>query len=103
MIQIDEKKLTKLHTANELLTVKYGEPGTESRKNFESEARAYYYGIILRDRRKELKMTQQELADKVGTKRSYISRVEKGRTDIQLSSFFRLISAMDLTMELRAI
>lgn len=35
-------------------------------------------------------MTQKELAEKVGTARSYIARIEKGETDIQLSSFLRI-------------
>jgi len=56
--------LTGLHTANELLNSKYGAVGTESRAEFDAKARAYYYGVVLRDRRKELKMTQRELAEK---------------------------------------
>ena len=58
-----------------VLTAKYGAPGTEERKQFEEKARAYYYGEILRDRRKELKMTQEELAEKKGTAKSYIARI----------------------------
>ena len=65
MIQFDEKKLAKLHSAGELLEAKYGAEGTECRRKFEDEARSYYYGVILRDRRRELKMTQQQLADKL--------------------------------------
>ena len=57
---------------------------------------AWYYGEILRDRRKELRITQQELAEKVGTARSYIARVEKGETDIQISSFFRIARALGI-------
>ena len=82
MMKIDESKLT---NAESVLTAKYGAPGTAPRKAFEEKAQAYYYGVILRDRRKELKMTQVELAQKVGTARSYIARIEKGETDIQLS------------------
>ena len=63
MRKIDTSKLVDAET---VLTDKYGAPGTESRSEFEAKARAYYYGVILRDRRKELKMTQSELADKVG-------------------------------------
>ena len=48
-------------------------------------------------------MTQQELADKVGTARSYIARVEKGETDMQMSSFLRIASAMGLSVELKSI
>ena len=82
-----------LHTASELLDHKYGTPGTESRNAFEEKARAYYYGVILRDRRKELKMTQSKLAEKTGTARSYIARIERGETDMQLSSFLRTAHA----------
>lgn len=97
MIQFDEKKLEKLHNAGDLLDAKYGKPGTESRREFEEKARAYYYGVILRDRRKELKMTQKELAEKAGMVRSYIARVERGETDIQLSSFLRIANALRMS------
>ncbi len=96
MAQFDEKKLAKLHTASELLDCKYGTTDTKSRNLFEEKARAYYYGVILRDRRKELKMTQSELAEKTGTARSYIARVEKGDTDMQLSSFLKIARALKI-------
>lgn len=79
MRKLDEHKLAKLHTAGELLDNKYGEVGTDSRTAFHEKSIAWYYGEILRDRRKELRITQQELAEKVGTARSYIARVEKER------------------------
>lgn len=94
MIKFDEEKLHNLHNASELLDAKYGVAGTESRSQFEEKSRAYYYGEILRDRRKELKMTQQELAEKTGMVRSYISRIERGETDMQLSSFLRIANAL---------
>lgn len=96
MRKLDENKLAKLHTAGELLDNKYGEAGTESRTVFHEKSIAWYYGEILRDRRKQLKITQQELAEKVGTARSYIARVEKGETDIQISSFFRIARALGI-------
>ncbi len=98
MKKIDTSKLLDAET---LLTAHHGAPGTESRRQFEDDARAYYYGVILRDRRKELKMTQQQLADKVGTQRSYISRIERGQTDIQVSSFMRILSALNIGFELK--
>ncbi|WP_302591542.1 helix-turn-helix domain-containing protein [uncultured Muribaculum sp.] len=96
MRKLDENKLAKLHTAGELLDNKYEEVGTDSRTTFHEKSIAWYYGEILRDRRKELKITQQELAEKVGTARSYIARVEKGETDIQISSFFRIARALGI-------
>ena len=96
MRKLDENKLAGLYTAGELLDNKYGEVGTESRTTLHEKSIAWYYGEILRDRRKQLKITQQELAEKVGTARSYIARVEKGETDIQISSFFRIARALGI-------
>ena len=93
MRKIDKSKLIDAET---VLTEKYGAPGSESRKAFDEKARAYYYGVILRDRHKELKMTQSELAEKAGTVRSYIARIERGETDMQLSSFLRIAHALKI-------
>lgn len=57
---------------------------------------AWYYGDILRERRKELKLTQKQLAQKIDKEQSYIARVEKGEADIQLSSFFRIARALGI-------
>lgn len=93
-IKIDTSKLTNVET---VLTKKYGAPDTESRMEFDAKARAYYYSAILRDKRKELKITQNELAATTGMARSYIAKVERGETDIQLSSFLRIADALKLT------
>ena len=66
MIQLDEKKLAKLKTTNQLLDEKYGKHGTASRESFNERTMAWYYGDILRERRKELKLTQKQLAQKIG-------------------------------------
>ena len=81
MIQLDENKLGKLKTTNQSLNEK---------------AMAWYYGDLLRDRRKELKLTQKQLAQKIGKEQSYIARVEKGEVDMQLSSFFRIARALGI-------
>lgn len=94
MRHIDYQKLVKLKTAGEALDERYGPEGSDKREAFHGKALSWYYGEILRDRRKALKMTQKELADKVGTARSYISRVEKGETDIQMSSFLKIAKAL---------
>ena len=77
MIKIDETKLKGLMTATQLLDRKYGKEGSASRDEFDQQSVAWYYGEVLRNRRKEKKLTQQQLADAVGVKRSYISRIEK--------------------------
>lgn len=88
----------KLNNADTLLNTKYGNEGTASREDFNKEAIAYYYGQILKERRKELNLTQENLAEKVGLKRSYIAKIEKGLTDMQMSSFIRISKALNLEL-----
>jgi HTH-type transcriptional regulator / antitoxin HipB len=75
---------------DELLDLKYGEIGTEKRDEFEEKAQYFVISEILKEARKEAKMTQEQLAQKVGTKKSYISRLENGKCDIQLSTLYRI-------------
>ena len=96
MIELDEKKLVTLPTTNALLDEKYGHEGSEKREEFNAQAIAWYYGTLLRDRRRELKLTQREVADRIGREQTYIARVEKGKADIQLSSFFRIAAVLGI-------
>ena len=100
---LDPAKLAKLHDTNAILDRKYGVRGTDTRTAFEERAIARYYAEILRDRRKELKITQQQLADQIGKDRSYIAYLERGETDMQLSNFFRISSALGLGFSLHAV
>jgi len=45
---------------------------------------------ILKEARKQANITQEELAEKIGTPKSYISRLEIGKLDIQLSTLFKI-------------
>lgn len=100
MTTIDKTKLSKLHNTSKMLDYKYGERGTETRDEFQKKAIAFYFGEMLRDRRKELHLTQENLAEKAGIKRSYIARIEKGETDMQISSFIRIAEALGLKFTL---
>jgi len=81
-----------LDTTNfdELLQVKYGSIGTKKRDEFETKAQYFVISEMLKESRLEAKMTQEQLANKVGTKKSYISRLENGKCDIQLSTLYRI-------------
>ena len=85
--------------AKELLDSHYGEKGSQKREEFRESALSYYFGEIIKNRRKELRMTQESLAEKVGKKRPYISRFENGE-DIQLSNFPLLANALGLSIKL---
>lgn len=80
-------------TFDELLDIKYGKIGSEKRDNFEEKAQYFVISEILKEARKEANMTQQQLAEKVGTKKSYISRLENGKCDIQLSTLYKIFES----------
>lgn len=96
MIELDPNKLSKLPTFNQRLDEKYGKSGTSERNKFNEESLAWFYGNMLKERRRELNLTQKQLAERLGREQSYIARVENGKADIQLSSFFRIASILGI-------
>lgn len=84
------KTIKDAKTFDELLDIKYGKLGTTNRDVFETKAKAFVVGEMIKDARKEAHLTQEELANKTGTKKSYISRVENGKIDIQVSTLFKI-------------
>jgi len=91
----------KSKNAKDLLAERYGQTGSKERDKFKAEAFSYYFGEIIRNRRKELDLSQENLAKKVGKKRPYISRIENGE-DIRLSNFALLANALGLSIQLKA-
>ena len=73
---------------DELLDIKYGKLGTE--KRVEMKAKAFIVGEMIKEERKKAHLTQEDLAKKTGTKKSYISRLENGKIDIQISTLFKI-------------
>jgi|SRR5665213_4260910 len=82
--------IKKAKTFDELLDIKYGKIGTKKRDAFEERAQYFVISEMLKDARHKANLTQEELAEKVGTKKSYISRLENGKCDIQLSTLYRI-------------
>ena len=91
------KKVTEKISKNKIvdwdthLDKKYGVIGTTNRTEFEMKAQTFILGELLKDEREKAHLTQAEMAEKTGTKKSYISRIENGRADIQLSTLYRLV------------
>ena len=83
-----------------VLDARYGKEGTPERVKFEEEAYAYYTGLILRDARKDAKVSQAELARRTQTTKSYISRIENGVIVPSVAVFYRMISALGMTVEI---
>ncbi len=87
---MDANKIRNAKNFDELLDIKYGKIGTEKRDEFEEKAQYFVISEMLKEARKEAGMTQEQLAEKVGTKKSYISRLENGKCDIQLSTLYKI-------------
>ncbi len=83
--------MKEITTFDEHLDDRYGKIGTGKRTEFEIKAKTFAIGEILKEARKEAQMTQEELARKTGTRKSFISRIENGHSDIQLSTLYRLV------------
>lgn len=65
-----------------------------------AKTQAWYFGEMLKKERQKKHITQLELAEKIGKERSYISRVERGQTDLRLSSFLQIVNALNLSLSI---
>ena len=84
------KTIKKATTFDELLDIKYGKLGTPERDEFETKSKAFIVGEMIKEARKKAHLTQEALAERTGTKKSYISRLENGKIDIQISTLFKI-------------
>ena len=83
-----------------VLDAAFGAQGTPERVAAEEQAYAFYSGQIIRDARKEEKVTQAELASRIGSTKSYISKIEKGCMTPSVSTFYRIIGALGMRVEI---
>ncbi len=84
------KNYKNIQTFDELIEREHGQIGTERRNKYEEGAQMFIVSEMLKSARKEAKMTQEELAEKAGTKKSYISKLENAKGNIQLSTLIRI-------------
>ena len=83
-----------------ILESRYGKEGSPERLQFEEEDKAFYAAQLLLQARKEAKVSQSELALRVGTTKSYISKIENGVVEPGVGLFFRLINALGLRIDI---
>ena len=73
------------------LDEQYGKRGTIEREEFEEGFESFKIGVMLQELRKEQGMTQEQLAAKCGTTKTYISRIENDASDIRLTTLMRIV------------
>ena len=89
------------------LDLQYGKRGTVKREKYEEGFEAFKLGVMIQQLRKDSGMTQEQLAEKCGTTKTYISRIENNASDIRLSTLMRIISEgfgghLRLSVDIRA-
>lgn len=75
---------------DDLIELEHGKLGTESRNEYEERAQMFIVSEMLKEARREANLTQEELAERAGTKKSYISKIENAKGNIQLSTLIRI-------------
>jgi HTH-type transcriptional regulator/antitoxin HipB len=73
------------------LDMQYGKRGNPEKEEFEEGFESFRIGVMLKELRKELGMTQEQLATKCGTTKTYISRIENNASDIRLTTLMRIV------------
>ena len=84
------KDYKNIQNFDELIELEHGEIGSESRNKYEEGSQMFIVSEMLKEARKSANLTQEQLADKAGTKKSYISKLENGKGNIQLSTLIRI-------------
>jgi DNA-binding XRE family transcriptional regulator len=86
-----KQKSRNLTSWDDHLDKKYGKKGTSTRDKYEEDFEAFKIGVLIQEARKRKHLTQEELAEKVGTTKNYISRIENNASDIRLTTLMRII------------
>lgn len=85
------KRNPNLTPLSELIDKEFGKRGTTTRDEYERGFEEFKMGVLIQEARRKKGMTQQELADKCGTNKAYISRVENDIKDVRLSTLRRIV------------
>ena len=85
------KTKNNIETLDEFINKEYGTIGTDSREEFEQGFEEFKIGFLLQQARLEKGLTQQELADKCGTNKGYISKIENNVKEVRISTLRKIV------------
>jgi len=85
------KKNSTMKTLDNLIEEEYGKKGTAKRDKFEEGYESFKVGFLIQQARIEKGLTQQELADKCGTNKGYISKIENNLKEVRISTLQKIV------------
>lgn len=94
------KRESSIVDIDSMMSDRFGAVGTDKRSSFRKEAFSYCVGQLIMEARKQEHMTQEELAQRIGTTKSYVSRIENGQVEPGVNTFLRMIEALGLRFEI---
>lgn len=80
-----------IKTLSEIKDEHFGKVGTPTRDQLDEEYEDFRIGFLLQEARLKKGLTQQQLADKVGTSKSYISKIENNVKEARLSTLKKIV------------
>lgn len=86
-----KRQMKNIQTLDQIKTKYYGEIGSPERDRLENELEALHIGYKIRSARENLNMTQEQLAERIDKKRTYISKVENDGENITLRTLFDIV------------
>jgi len=95
------KHKSNLKSLDKFINVQYGNIGESKRDNFEKGFESFKIGVLLQQARLEKGMTQEELAEKCGTNKGYISKIENNIKEVRISTLQKIVElGLDGRLEL---
>lgn len=78
-------------TLEQFLDKQYGKPGTPERDELDAGYESFKIGALIQEARLERGLTQEQLAEKVGTTKSYISKIENNMKEVRFSTLKKIV------------
>ena len=88
---MSKNKKSNLRSLAHFIDEQYGKRGTPKREKFEKGYTEFKLGVLIHDARIEKGLTQEQLADRCGTNKAYISKVENNIKDVRLSTLRKIV------------
>jgi HTH-type transcriptional regulator/antitoxin HipB len=85
------KQQSNLKSLDQFIEEQYGKEGTSKRNKFEKSYEVFKLGFLIQQARIEKGMTQEQLAEKCGTNKGYISKIENNIKEVRISTLQRIV------------